>query len=150
MKKLVAFIGSPHTSGRTAAFVKEVVKGSEKMGAAAKIYNLNNMDIKYCQGCLYCKKEGDGCVINDDMQMIYKDFKEADAVVIGSPIYVYQVSAQIKILFDRFYALLDGAFKRRFKDKKAVIVYTRDKPMQVSISHTLMLILDSLVDLAWK
>lgn len=41
------------------------------------------------------------------------------------PIYVYQVSAQTKILFDRFYALLDKSYKQRFDKKRAVIVYSQ-------------------------
>lgn len=125
MKKLVAFVGSPHENGRTATLVKEIIRGAENVGVQTKIYFLNNMNIKCCQGCMYCKNEGEGCSIKDDMQMVYKDFKKADIVVIGSPIYVYQVSAQTKILFDRLYALLDKSYKPRFDKKRAVIVYSQ-------------------------
>lgn len=129
MKKLLALIGSPHKNGRTASVVKKVVEGAESSKASTQIYYLNNMNINYCQGCMECKKEGqDCCVIQDDMQKIYKDFKDADAVIIGSPIYTFQISAQTKILFDRFYALLDSKFNRRFNVKKAVIVYSQWDP----------------------
>lgn len=74
---------------------------------------------------MYCKNEGEGCAIKDDIQMVYEDFKKANVVVIGCPIYVYQVSAQTKILFDRFYALLDKSYKPRFDKKRAVILYSQ-------------------------
>lgn len=125
MKKVIAFVGSPNENGKTSTLVKEVIRGAEKAGASAKIYHLNNMNIKYCQACMYCKKTGDTCCMKDDMQQIYQDMKEADAVVIGSPIYGYQISAQTKTLLDRFYALFDASFNRRFKDKKTVIVYSQ-------------------------
>lgn len=125
MSKIVAFIGSPNKNGKTATLVKEIVRSAEESGATAKIYALNDMNIKYCQACMYCKNKGDTCCMQDDMQEVYKDFKEADAIVIGSPIYSYQVSAQTKTLLDRFYALFDADFNPRFGSKKTVIVYSQ-------------------------
>jgi multimeric flavodoxin WrbA len=125
MKKVVAFIGSPNPKGNTAAIVNRIIKGAEKSGMAAKIYYLNDMNIKFCQGCMYCKKEDGVCKIEDDMQLIYKDFKEADAIIIGSPIYTHQVSAQTKIFFDRLFALVDMNIKPRFHKKITVMVYSQ-------------------------
>ncbi len=126
MKKLVAFIGSPLENGRTANFVEEIVRGAKQAGASAKIYTIHNMDIKFCQSCMYCKKEGDTCIIKDDMQAVYKDLYEADAVVFGSPVYVHQASAQTKVLFDRLFALVDSKLNPRFNEKKVVVVYTQN------------------------
>ena len=125
MNKIVAFIGSPNKAGKTAGIVNEIVRGAQQYGAEGKIYTLSNMNIKYCQGCKYCKKEGNTCCIKDDMQQIYEDFINADSIIIGSPIYSCQVSAQTKTLFDRFYALFDGYYKRRFNVKRAAVVYSQ-------------------------
>ena len=125
MKKILAFIGSPNQNGRTAAFVKEVVRGAENVGASAKIYYMNNMDIKYCQGCMHCRIEGQGCILKDDMQEVYREFMEADAIILGSPIYVLQISAQMKVLFDRLCALLGRNLEPSWDSKKVVMVYSQ-------------------------
>jgi multimeric flavodoxin WrbA len=127
MKKLVAFIGSPRKNGNIAAIVGEIAKGAIEAGAETKIYNLSDMSIKPCQSCFYCRGV-ENCAIKDDMQAIYADLKEADAVVIGSPVYMFQVTAQTKLLFDRMFPLMDANFNPRFGTKKTVMVYSQGNP----------------------
>ena len=127
MKKVVAFIGSPRKKGNTVKTVNEILKGVKEAGGETKIYYLNDMNIKPCQGCLYCRKE-ESCAIKDDMQTVYQDMKEADAIVIGSPIYFGQMSAQTKIFIDRLYSTIDDDFKPRFGSKNVVIVYSQTSP----------------------
>lgn len=123
MKKVIALIGSPRKDGNTSSIVEEVVRGAKEAGAETKVYNLNEMNIKPCQSCFHCRG-GEGCSITDDMLSIYDDLKEAEAVVIGSPIYFGQVTAQTKLLMDRLYPIIDSPFKPRFGNKKAVVVYS--------------------------
>ncbi len=55
------------------------------------------MSIRGCQGCDWCKENETGfCVQNDDMQTIYRDIVDLDPVIIGSPVYMFQMSAQTK------------------------------------------------------
>jgi multimeric flavodoxin WrbA len=64
------------------------------------------MDIKPCDGCDACQKADDGeCVISDDMQILYPKLRDADAIVVASPIYWFTMSAQTKLCIDRWYAL---------------------------------------------
>jgi Multimeric flavodoxin WrbA len=128
VKKLAAFVGSPDKKGTTATLVGQIIKGAEESGASARIYTLNDLNIRYCQGCMHCRKTGTGCSIKDDMQEIYRDFKESDAIVIGSPIYAHQVSAQTKTFIDRLFALWDGSFDPKLNVKKAAIVYSQGNP----------------------
>lgn len=125
MKKLVAIIGSPNKNGKTVNLVNEIIRGAKKSNISVKVFTINDMNIKYCQACRYCKETGIGCSINDDMQEVYKYFKEADAVIIGTPVYASQVSAQTKIFFDRMYALFDMSFNPKYDVKKAVMVYSQ-------------------------
>lgn len=127
MKKVIGFVGSPRKKGNTSTIVNEVLKGAKEKGAKVKIYYLNTMNIKGCQSCMYCRKNPT-CCINDDMHLIYEDMKDAEAIVIGSPIYIYQVSGQTKIMMDRFYPLTDEKHKPRFGTKKLVMVYTQAAP----------------------
>lgn len=130
MKKIVAFVGSPRRKGNTSELVNEVINGSKKEGAEIKIYYLNDMNIKGCQGCLYCRENG-VCFIKDDMVEVYADIKDADVVVIGSPVYIYQVSGQVKLLLDRFFPLTDKNHRPRFGDKKLVMLYTQAAPFNI-------------------
>lgn len=130
MKKVVAFVGSPRKNGNVSTIVNEILRGAVDNGAEAKVYYLDDLNIKGCKSCLYCR-EHPSCCIKDDMQQIYEDVKAADSLVIGSPIFICQVSAQIKLLLDRFYPLTDKEHKPRFGTKRTVMVYTQAAPLQI-------------------
>jgi multimeric flavodoxin WrbA len=127
MKKVIAFIGSPRKKGNTVTIIEEIMKGAKQAGAEVKIYYLNDMKIKPCQGCFYCRGI-ETCAIRDEMQPIYEDIRRCDAIIIGSPIYMYQVTAQTKLFFDRLFPLIDVNFKPRFGEKKSVMVYSQGHP----------------------
>jgi multimeric flavodoxin WrbA len=123
----MAFIGSPRKNGNTATLVGEIVRGAKEAEAQISVYHLNEMKIKACQGCFYCRGV-ENCAIKDDMQSVYEDMKTADAVIIGSPVYMWQVTAQTKLLFDRLFPLMDSEFRPRFGIKKTIMVYSQAKP----------------------
>lgn len=89
--------------------LKELVEGHE-----VEHFDLYAMDIRGCSGCLRCKKQ-DGCSIKDDMTTIYRAIEKADAVVIGSPIYMCEETACTKAFAERTYALLNNEGDRRPK-----------------------------------
>ncbi|MFH1453547.1 MAG: flavodoxin family protein [Armatimonadota bacterium] len=127
--KVVGFVGSPRIGGNAETLLKQVFTGCEKAGASeVNFFNLNMMHIKGCQACYYCR-EHEACAIKDDMQKIYSDIKDADAVVIGSPIYMFQMSAQTKLMVDRFLAFLGPDFKTRLGGgKDTILVFTQGQP----------------------
>ena len=130
MVKIVAFMGSPRKNGNVDIILNEIIKGANENNAKIKKYYLNDMNIKGCQGCLYCRKNY-SCAFKDDMSQVYEDIKDADYVIIGSPVYICQVSAQTKLLLDRFYPLTTidkGKHTPRFGNKKLIMVYTQAAP----------------------
>lgn len=130
MKKVVALMGSPRKNGNTSNLIKEIIRGAEKSGAETKVFNLIDMNIKPCQACYYCRKH-ESCSIKDDMQELYESIKDADAIIIGSPIYMFQVTGQMKQLMDRLYPLLsgeNGIYQLRYGRKKTVAVYSHGAP----------------------
>ncbi|HYF75388.1 MAG TPA: flavodoxin family protein [Candidatus Nitrosocosmicus sp.] len=130
MSKVVAIIGSPRKNGNVGSIVSEILRGAADSGAQTKVYHLNDMNIKGCQSCLYCR-EHPACCVKDDMQAIYEDLKDADSIIIGSPIYIWQVSGQAKLFLDRLYPLTDQKHKPRFGEKKLVNVYTHAAPISI-------------------
>lgn len=127
MKKVVAFTGSPRKNGNTATLVKEVIRGAQEAGAETTIFNLYDMNIKPCQGCFVCRKTGH-CVMQDDFQNMFKHIIDADVVVFGSPVYIGQVTAQMKLLWDRLCGLFDETFKPRYAAKSLIMVYSQGDP----------------------
>ena len=116
-KKIVIALGSPRKKGNSAALAAELSRGSEEKGAQVTSFYLNGMKIRPCQDCRSCKKENaNGCVIQDDMQEIYPAVREADAIVMASPIYWFNFSAQSRLFLDRCFALWnaeDNIFKHK-------------------------------------
>ena len=130
MAKIVVFMGGPRKNGNVDTILNEIIKGANKNNAKVKKYYLNDMNIKGCQGCLYCRRNPT-CAVKDDMINVYEDIKDADYVIIGSPVYICQVSAQTKLLLDRLYPLteIDKAnHTPRFGNKKLIMVYTQAAP----------------------
>ena len=72
------------------------------------------------------------CVVNDDMQKLYASLEQADALILGSPVYMGQMSAQAKIFTDRLFAHITPRFSPRFKEenagKKLILVFTQGNP----------------------
>ena len=129
--KIIGFNGSPRKEGSTAWAINKILEGAKEKGAEIRVWHSGDLDIKPCKGCLGCV-QGGGCVQNDDMRQLYDELKEADALVLGSPIYMGQMSAQAKIFTDRLFAQITPRFSPRFKEKNAgkklVLVFTQGNP----------------------
>ncbi|MBP2639805.1 MAG: NADPH-dependent reductase [Firmicutes bacterium] len=127
MKKVVALMGSPRKNGNTATIIGEILKGAQDAGAETNLFNLIDMNIKPCVACYYCRQH-EGCAVKDDMQAVYEAIKNADAVIMGSPVYMFQVTGQMKMLMDRLYPLLsgeNGSYALRYGKKQTVTVYSQ-------------------------
>jgi multimeric flavodoxin WrbA len=132
--KIVGFIGSPRKRGNTTTIVNEVLRGAQEAGAETKVFNLNQLSIRGCQGCYKCQTPEGKCVQKDDMAPLYDEIYSADAVVIGTPIYWFQVTGQTKTFIDRLLAFLylkdgqPGNFRNKLKGKKTVTVFSQGQP----------------------
>jgi multimeric flavodoxin WrbA len=134
MMKVVGFIGSPRKKGNTTTIVNEVLRGAQEAGAETKVFNLNQLGIRGCQACYKCQTPEGKCVQKDDMAPLYDEIYSADAVVIGTPIYMFQVTGQTKTFIDRLFAFLylkdgkPGNFRNKLKGKKTVTVFSQGQP----------------------
>ncbi len=99
--KVVGFYGSPRIGGNSDILLKEVLKPIDRDGHEIKLFRPNLMNIKPCQNCGGCDDTG-VCIIKDDMDEIYDAVREADRIILSSPIFFFALSAQSKILIDRF------------------------------------------------
>ncbi len=98
---VIAFNGSPRPGGNTEVLLNEALKPLREAGHDLKVFDLNKMIIKPCQDCGGCLKTG-VCIHRDDpMCGIYNAIREADRIVLASPIFFSSVSAQTKAMIDR-------------------------------------------------
>ncbi len=124
IKKVVIVMGSPRKNGNSITLAQRVAKGAEAVGAEVESFYLHEMDIKPCDACDICREDSSkDCVINDDIQNLYPKLRQADALVIASPIYWYTINAQTKLFIDRCYAL-GGPQGNALKGKRIGIVLT--------------------------
>ncbi len=99
--KVLGIAGSPRRGGNTDMLLAEVLKGAAGKGAETKTIVLTSLKFSPCTHCDGCLKTG-SCIVKDDMQDIYRDFDEADVIVMASPIQFTGITAQMKGMIDRF------------------------------------------------
>ena len=129
--KIIGFVASPRKTGSTAWTVNKILEGAKEQGAETQVWYSGELNIKPCRGCLACT-QSHKCVIADDMQEIYSVLKQADALVLGAPVYMGQMSAQAKTFMDRLFAQITPRFSPHFKEenagKKLILVFTQGNP----------------------
>ncbi len=107
-KKIVILNGSPRKNGNTSALIEKFTTGAEENGNTVTEFFLNDMNINGCRGCFGGGKNPDSpCVQKDDMDKIYPLYKEADIIVLASPLYYWSISGQLKCAFDRLFAVAE-------------------------------------------
>lgn len=122
-KKILVLLGSPRKKGNSTTLAKQIVQGAESAGAEVETVYLNGLDIKPCQGCYACKKKNSkGCVVDDDMQSLYPKIIASDALVIATPVYWFNMTAQTKIFMDRCFGLFDAEFTVNPLHKKRIAI----------------------------
>ncbi len=101
--KILGINGSPRKDGNTDILLDKSLEAAGDSGWRTEKIILNLLDISPPQEIEYDKVNSEGLSpIQDDMQTIYKKVKECDAVIIASPIFFGSLSAQTKIMIDRF------------------------------------------------
>ncbi len=113
--KVLGIVGSPRKGGNTEIMVEEALAAAREAGAETEIVLVADKKIEGCDSCRTCF-ETDKCKIKDDMQPLYEQMEAADAIILGTPVYFHNVSAQLKAIMDRTFVLL---IKTRLKGKVA-------------------------------
>jgi multimeric flavodoxin WrbA len=106
-KTLLALMGSPRKEGNSTTLAREAVRSAQESGAHVDCFHLQDMNIRPCRACEYCRQAGAPrqCSQDDDMQLLYPKVKAADAILIAGPVYWFTIGAQTKLFMDRLYAL---------------------------------------------
>lgn len=98
--KVLAFLGSPRVNGNTDILLREALRAVDGNAHETRIFKLNTMNIKPCQNCGCCNEAG-VCAVKDEMEEVRSAIREADRIILASPIFFFGLSAQSKIMVDR-------------------------------------------------
>jgi len=104
--KAVLINGSPKSNGSTALLIETVASGMKDAGIQTNLFNLSQMNINYCQGCYACLSSKI-CIQQDDMKLLIDNVLRSDILVMASPSYWGDVTAQMKTFIDRSLPLCD-------------------------------------------
>lgn len=113
--KIIAILSSPkRKNSNTLRLVEAALEGARETGAETEVVDLTRLKINYCKGCMTCYKEGT-CHQKDDYNTVKEKILESDGIILSSPNYIDNVTAQLKTFFDRsanfiHEQLLDGKY----------------------------------------
>lgn len=104
--KTILLNGSPRKNWNTALMLQEARKGAESAGAETEYVNLFDLSYTGCRSCMACKRKGGArckCFWKDDLSPLLDRIFAADALILGSPIYLGDVTSQVHGLMERLH-----------------------------------------------
>ncbi len=127
--KLVCIHGSPREAGNSSKIANHLCASVQANGVSVKTYFLNKLKYIGCQSCMECKGKSEICVLQDELKEVLSEFKSADIIVLASPIFFGDISAQMKGFIDRTYSYLTPDYKSRLlPGKKMVMILAQGDP----------------------
>ena len=133
--KIVVLTGSPRRNGNSAYLAGQFIKGAEEQGHEVFRFDCAMREVGPCRACNRCGMDGP-CVLKDDFDVLRPHLIEADMVVFATPMYYFGVSAQMKRVIDRFYAI-NGKIKGSAKKAAFIMTYadTAESEAQPMLVH---------------
>jgi multimeric flavodoxin WrbA len=116
----VILSGSPRKGANTDRLTEAFISGMSASGRSFSLFRAADLKVGGCLGCGHCFREPGVCVQKDDMQPVLAALRKAEGLVLASPVYYFGLSGQLKLVIDRFYALL----KEGMPVKRAALLLT--------------------------
>ena len=123
--KIVILEGSPNKHGSSNMLGEEFAKGAKEAGHEISVISAAHSNISPCGGCVACGYDGP-CIKKDDMEHIREQILGSDMLVFVTPLYYYGMSAQLKILIDRFCAFNGSIQRKRMKSALIAVAWNGD------------------------
>lgn len=132
---IVVLTGSPRRNGNSAYLAEQFIKGAREKGHNVFRFDCAMHNVQPCRACNACGMDGP-CVIDDDFETVRQRIIDADMVVFATPMYYFGMSAQIKRVVDRFYAI-NGRIKGNPKKTAFMMTYadTSEKEAEPMLTH---------------
>lgn len=118
---IVVLTGSPRKNSNSSYLAEQFIKGAEEKGHEMFRFDCAFKHVEPCSACNRCGMDGP-CVFDDDFQELRPHLLKADMVVFATPMYYFGISAQMKRVIDRFYAI-NGQIKGARKKSAFLMTY---------------------------
>lgn len=130
--KIIAINGGPRKKWNTATLLENALKGAASRGAQTEMVHLYDLSYKGCISCFSCKEVGGKsygkCILKDDLTPILRKIKNSDAFIIGSPVYLGDVTGALRCFLERLlfqYLVYDKNHSSLLKKKiPSAFIYT--------------------------
>ena len=123
--RITILFGSPNRKGSTNILVENFVRGATEAGHECEVLDVCHMNTHPCTGCVACGYEGP-CVQKDDVEQIRAKLVASEMVVFATPLYYYGMSAQLKIVVDRFCAYNSSLNSKHLKSALLTVAWNAD------------------------
>ncbi len=133
--KIIGINASPRKKANTQTLVETVLAGAADQGAETRLVNLRELNINGCLGCEGCQKHPGKCVQKDDLTPMLQDMTTYDAVVLGTPVYWFHVTAQFKTLVDRLYSFIVTEHDPTTGEESFTCVFPQGRKFAIVISR---------------
>lgn len=124
--KIIAINGSPRKNMNTAILLGHALKGAESEGAETELIHLYDLNYKGCISCFACKKIGGKsygvCAMKDELTPVLRKIADADALILGSPIYFGDVTGEMRSFLERLW------FQYLVYDKDRSVLFRKKIP----------------------
>ncbi len=104
--KVIAINGSPRRTWNTATLLEKALEGAASEGAETEMIHLYDLDFKGCISCFACKlrdgKSYGKCAMQDDLTPVLEKLEDADALILGSPIYLGNSTGEMRSFMERY------------------------------------------------
>jgi len=118
MSKIILLNGSPKANGCSARALAEMIRVFEDFGIESELIHVGNKNIRGCVACGFCKQNGK-CVVNDLVNEVAAKFKDADGLVIASPVFYGSPNGTLLSFLDRLF--YSTSFSKQMKVGAAVV-----------------------------
>jgi len=108
---VIGILGSPLSEGNTAILLQQALSGAADAGCITETIVVNNLDFQPCMEMMFCK-EHETCIMDDDMQQVYGKIRDADGILIATPVMTMGIPGRLKSFMDRFQVFFMAKYLR--------------------------------------
>lgn len=102
--KIACLLGSPRADGNSARLARKFSDTASELGAEVEVFDLSQLSFGGCRNLFHCKTAGEACGIEDDLTPVLEAVREADVLVLATPVYFTDIASPLKACIDRFFS----------------------------------------------
>lgn len=128
-KNVLIISSSPRKDGNSEQLCNEFMRGAKEAGNDVELVSLRGKKMNFCLGCEVCQRNGGICVQKDDVSDLLDKILACDVLVLATPVYYYDFTAQMKTLIDRTFAKFAV-----IQNKEAYLLMSGASPLKEDMS----------------